>query len=56
MKPTGAGREDWLLLFPLGVSFALIVHMAGGLDGFMNIVDVAARETAGSILSVIRSL
>ena len=56
MKTGGSSGDILMLVVPIAVSFALIVFMSGGVDGFVIIVDTALRETAVSIGSWVRSL
>ena len=53
---TGSSNNDILMLFvPIAVSFGLIIVISGGMDRFMNLADIAIRETAAAAVSWIRS-
>ena len=54
---TGSTNSDiMMLVVPIAVSFGLIIVIAGGVDRFMNLADIAIRDAATAAVTWMRSL
>jgi hypothetical protein len=56
MRTGSTGADMLMLVVPVVVSFGFVVFFAGGVDGFLNLIDEAIRQATVSVVSWIRSL
>ena len=54
---TGSTNSDMLMLVvPIATSFALVIVVTGGVENFMNLLDMAIQDAATAAVTWIRSL